>query len=450
MDALTYSFTLPMSNSFDPLLYELDKSRLESTGVPILTVSASFREDIKGWYGFEENEATPDVVFSRAHYSMAMGIAQVLWQGEPNPEKAWIVDPTNYVTSKDWQRVKFTEFVGKTIARNPILKVTKDFIDKFGRGKLPILKSIEPPLLYVTKEVKKPILSLHIATGNILAEHGFTVVQVVTDPHVREEYVLHADKPTMTYCVFDERTKYEFLEKAAFLKKKVDPEKVIVTGPPVDPRIITARKRKAAWRRGAVNLCLTTGGLGTNKEEIKSILEQLLPELRKQNPVVNVVVYAGTQTDIAGMVTDLAKEHRVSLGKFSDSRARLRLLYHPQITDANELLIQYAFPWADGFITKPSGDMAYDAVAAGCFLLTLKEWGVWEENIRHVFEQKSISRKLETKRVIEQLTFLTQAHNHRSQSWIETAMNNAFTIDKLFLRGSENILEVYKEVSKKA
>lgn len=425
-----------------------DRTQLANTAVPIVTVSATFREDLKKWYGYPDDDTTPDVVFSRAHYSMAMAVAQQAGQSSFDPDQAWIVDPTNYVTAQDWQRVKLTEFVGKTIARHPILKVAKDFIDTFGRSKLPILESIEAPLLYVTRDVKKPVLSLHIAAGNLLAEHGYDVVQVVTDPHVREEYILHADKPGMTYCVFDQRTQFEFLEKAAFLKKKVQPEQVVVTGPPVDPRVLAARRRKAAWRRGPIRLCITTGGLGTNKQEIKALLEQLLPELRRRDPLCQVLVYSATQTDIAEMVTEMAESERVALGDYSDSRAKLRLLYHPQITDANELLIKYGFPWADGFITKPSGDMAYDAAAAGCFLLTLKEWGVWEENIREVFEQKGIARKLELEHVLEQLQVLSQAKTHRSQPWIEMAMNAAFNLEPLFLEGCTSILNTYRRVVK--
>ena len=437
-----------MSSTSLPHLFALDKTQLATTKVPIVTVSASFREDLKGMYGFSENETIPDVVFSRAHYSMAMAIAQTAWGKEFDASKAWIVDPTNYVTAKDWQKVKFTEFVGKTIARQPLLKNAKDFIDKFGRGKLPILSSIDEPLEFLTKEVTIPILSLHIAAGNLLAQQGKTIVQVVTDPHVREEYVLYADRKNMTYCVFDERTKFEFLEKAALLKKSVNPDQIIVTGPPVDPRVLSARRKKSAWRSGPLQLCIATGGLGTNKAEIATILKQLLPELRKKDNQLRLVVYAATQADIAEMVTELAHEEHIKLGAFDDASAEVRLLYHPQITDANELLLKYGFPWADGIITKPSGDMAYDAAAAGCFILSLKEWGVWEENIRQVFEQQGVSRKLETNQVVAQLKFITDTQSLRQQSWVETAMNNAFNLDALFLQGSENILKAYRAVAK--
>lgn len=437
-----------MSN-FPPDLthtYELDKKHLESTKVPILTVSASYKEDVKGFYGLPENEELKDIVFSRAHYSMALGTAMEAWQGQMNPQKAWIVDPTNYVSQDQWKKIQFTEFVGKTLARNSILKILKDFVDKFGRNKLPILGSITPPLQYLTQDINGPILSFHIAAGNILIENGKKVIQVITDPHVRDDYLNHADSENMFFCVFDDRTKTEFLEKAALKGMKADPERVIVTGPPIDPRIINARFNKKAPSKRPLQICITTGGLGTNKEEIDTLLDQLLPELRKRPSDYRVLIYAGTQLDIAEMVKNKAKQARVAIEPLSNKTADLRLIYHPQIVDANEMLIQYGFPWADGFVTKPSGDMGYDAVAAGCFLLTLREWGEWEHNIRVIFEQKNISRPVVLNNFVKQLEVL----NHKDQhgSWVESAMCNALEIDSLFLEGSKNILKAVKQVGK--
>ena len=226
-------------------------------------------------------------------------------------------------------------------------------------------------------------------------------------------------------------------------KIAVHPNKVIVTGPPVDPRILKAREKKTAWRNGPLKIVITTGGLGTNKPEIHQLLTQLLPLLRRHPVQYQLIVYAGTQADIAQMVREQAHQEHITIGENHDKSANLRLLYHPQILDANELLIKYAFPWAHGFISKPSGDMAYDAVGAGCFLLTLKEWGVWEERIREIFEQKEISRRAEVDHIVEQLTALTSAPS--GASWVEHAMNHAFGIEKLFLLGNKKILEVVKD-----
>jgi len=123
---------------------------------------------------------------------------------------------------------------------------------------------------------------------------------------------------------------------------------------------------------------------------------------------------------------------------------KLTLLYHPQIVDSNELLIQHAFPWADGFITKPSGDMAYDAVAAGCFLLTLKEWGEWEYNIRETFEQLNIARKADIDHLALQLESLTSNHQGIDFSWVNSAMKHAQKIDPSFLNGARDINKVAK------
>ncbi len=445
-----------------------DKQLLETTKLPIITVSASYIEDLKGFHDFKEIDTTTDVVFSRAHYSMALAVAVQAWQDHIDPKKAWVVDPTNYVKAKDWSNVVFTETVGKTLARTPILKKLKDLADKFARNKLPILGSITPPLLYLTQNIKQPILSLHIVSGNILAQQGKKIFQMVTDPHVREDYLNQAEQDNITFLVFDEKTKTDFLEKAALLKKKVDPKRVIVSGPPVDPRIISASKNKKPWTKGPIKLCITTGGLGTNKNEIKKILEQLLPELRKRPSPYQLLVYAGTHQDLAEMVLKLAAQEKVAvnliagddpanfhlkgkLNKLPDARkikqelnsAKLSLIYHPQIVDANELLTHFSFPWADGFISKPSGDMAYDAVASGSFLLTLQEWGEWEHNIREIFTQSGAARRAKVDNIVTQLKSLASTQGG-SAAWITQAMKSALNIDQLYTSGAKNIIKAVK------
>jgi hypothetical protein len=432
-------------------VFEQDRKNLEQTQVPIITVSASFKEDVKGSFGYKEDETINDVVFSRAHYSMAAGIAEEAWGKEIDAEKAWIVDPTNYVSQKNWGSIELTEDIGKLLARQPLLKKLKDFVDQFGRSKLPILASITPPLMHLAKNIKKPILSFHIASGNILAKKGKTIVQMITDPHVREEYVNNADKENFYLLVFDENTKKEVLEKSEKLGKKVDPNRVIVTGPPIDPRIIAASENKKIWKKGTnLKITLTTGGLGTNKKEMGKILDQLLPELRKKDNKYEVLVYAGTHKDIYDMVLEMAKKEHVQVAGATEKNAKLRVIHHPQIVDANEMLIKYAFPWSDLFISKPSGDMAYDAVACGAALLTLAEWGEWEHNIRVKFEGHEISREADVKHIVRQLEEITNSAPDE-KPWVEQAQSKAKTIDeqdKYFKIGAKNILKAYKEIKK--
>ncbi len=461
-----------MSNLFDPKLEKTlkkDKKLLEEAQIPIITVSATYIEDLKGFHDFPEQDTSTDIVFSRAHYSMALGAAVQAWGKKIDSSQAWVVDPTNYVKANDWFSVRLTETIGKTLARMPILKKLKDLVDKFGRNKLPILDSITPPLLYLTENINKPILSFHIAAGNILAAQGKQIYQVITDPHVRDDYLNEAERDNISFLVFNDNTKTDFLERAAILEKEVDPNRVIVTGPPIDPRIIAACSHKQPWRNGPLKLCLTTGGLGTNKTEIKSILKQLMPKLRKRPNPYQLLVYVGTHRDLAKLVKKIASEEHVAVSHINEEdpaefkpkgkleapavikinrkkldESRLSLIYHPQIVDANELLIRYGFPWADGFITKPSGDMAYDAVASGSFLLTLAEWGEWEHNIREVFSQKGVARKAETKNIVAQLQALTTAQG-KAEPWVEQAMQHAQKIKGLFLEGCENILSAVEK-----
>ena len=489
--------------------FQEDKKLFEKTQVPIITVSASFKEDLKGLHDLPEQDKTTDIVFSRAHYSMALGVASAAWaKGKDkkiNPKEAWLVDVTNYVNVDEWKSIQMTDLIGKTIARWPILKTFKDFVDKFARSKMPILENVTPPTQALTADIEKTILSLHIVTGNILAEAGKKVVEVITDPHVREDYLTNVEKENIRFCVFDENTKEEFFRVAEKIGKKIPKnqlkDKVIVTGPPVDPRIIAQNKKKKVWNsKRSLKICLTTGGLGTNKTEIKEILEKLLPEIKKQStkkkdenlPVIELCFYAGTHKDHKDMAIKIAKKNNLNYRLISPNdpanfeidgdlnkstkaettflknrapRIKFNIIYHPQIVDANELLIHYGFPWADLFITKPSGDMAYDAALSGAAVLTMKEWGEWEHNVREVFEKQNISQKLDLDNLVKQLEKITfeetsTAHSKKPTSanrpvpqlkektkgisWIATAMENTKEMDSIFYEGAKNILKAVK------
>jgi len=220
-------------------------------------------------------------------------------------------------------------------------------------------------------------------------------------------------------------------------------------------------------------LCITTGGLGTNKGEIKQLLQQLLPELQKNPSPYQILVYAGTHQDIYQMVADLAESAKIKLNKITAfdpanfipggnlnklnhqqstklkiKNEKLSVIYHPQIMDANELLVHLAFPWADGFISKPSGDMAYDAVASGSFLLTLQEWGEWEHNIRQIFADLNIAKKARVEDIVAQLEEL-RSSNNKELSWIEQAMRKAKEVDPLFTQGVKRIVEVVRKLENK-
>lgn len=467
-------YTDIMPNLFDSNTENLllaDQLLLEQTRVPIVTVSASFRDDIELQHKIQDDINHPDVTLSRAHYSMALGVAVQAWGTDQVTEtrtgnrsgqqhilpsaakKAWLVDPTNYVSNADWSRVAFAETVGRILARHSFLNwVKQNLLDRFLRQNFPLTKNITPGLLFLTQNIQKPILSLHIVAGNILASSNKTVVQVVTDPHVRADYLQYAQLPTMTYCVFDDNTRYEMLEMAQAMGKKLDPERVIVTGPPIDPRIIAARtgKKPDSWRRRPLRVLLTTGGLGTNKPELAELLQQLLPLTRrggrrKGQGAIQLMYYAGTNADHVKMVAELAKAARVTIGDLDDSRASLRVIQNDDIVDANNLLLMHGFPWADAVYCKPSGDMAYDAAVAGCALLFLTPWGEWEYNVQAVFTQLGIGRVADLKHADEQL--LETINRDYDTPWLESALTKAHNLPPLFSRGAQNILNVHRRVS---
>lgn len=414
-----------------------DRHRFEVVDVPVVTTSASFRSDIAHNFGESVKGLTSDIVFSRAHFSMSVAIMRAAREKNLT---TWLIDPLNYVTLGDWKKLVFLARVGSLSARSHVLKHIKDIFDTIARGRSPLTQAITTPLLYATARVTKPIISLHYEAGNILAKEEKNVLQVVTDPHIRPQYLYEAERPNITFAVFDENTKQMFLESARGFGKQVNPERVVVTGPPVDPRIVGARKRKdAKIGSRSLRLAITTGGLGQNKGEIKKILRSIVLPIKKGQ--IKVVLYASTLPDFRGMYEDIAREFDVEVGNPKDEAADLRILYYPSILDANESLVTYVFPWAHGFVTKPSGDMAYDAVGAGCFLLLLEPWGEWEENIGKIFIDLGIAQRAQTDNFGRQILELIKSN------WIERAISNSLNINNLFLNGAKEIVDLQQKIS---
>ena len=121
--------------------------------------------------------------------------------------------------------------------------------------------------------------------------------------------------------------------------------RVIITGPPIDPRI-TAIGRNSTVRSfsegGPINLAVTTGGLGTNLSEIKQVLDQLAPLLNPPEKI-RLFLHAGTHRDFRNFFEDFAAQHNIRIGNLDDTTARIRILHEDSIIDANENLIKYMF-----------------------------------------------------------------------------------------------------------
>lgn len=440
------SFKTSYDELMDPELQAIldnERQKLKEAEVPITTVSATYFDKIEQEHAYKFTRE--EIVFSRAHYSQALSL---LIAAGLEGRSFWFVDPTNFVAAEDWQKVVMTEHIAEAVARHQLLKKLKDVIDTRAREKLPISDAIREPLLYLFEPVSRPIASFHYETGNLLVEAGKTVLQVVTDPYVRPQYLKNADSPSLHYAVFDDKTKIEMIESATREGRKLHPDRISVTGPPVDPRIVNARQgksREAFLKRVRQNdplhLAITAGGLGTNKGEIEEILRQLAPHLMGTPPQVSLVCYAGTHEDFAGMFGLFALGKGIAVGNEADPNASYRILRGNNIMDANEKLVSWMFPWADGVITKPSGDMAYDAAAAGCFLLLMEPWGEWEERIQETFEQRGVARRATPATFQAQLKALTEPAIHGHESWFAHAIESALNLDPLFTSGAQNILK---------
>ena len=424
-----------------------ERAKLAGAKLPIITVSATYRKELIEEYPIATS-TKPEVFFSRAHYSMAQAIYQ---QALAYKIKTHMVDPTNFVAIESWGKVDFTEEVGKLMARNKPLKWLKDKIDTVVRSKLPITDAITPPLLNLIKPVTIPLLSLHYEAGNIAAANGKTVLQVLTDPHVRPQYLdplppinpTKADKPhaPVTFAVFDRATKKALFRQAKSMDKQINPDQVVVTGPPVDPRLRKLRLKKSALtKKRPVNIAITTGGLGTNLSEIKQILDSFT-DLVSPPGKINLFLYAGTHRDFRTVYEDFAAKNNLRIGNLDDINASVRILYEDSLVDANENLIKYMFPWADAVLCKPSGDMAYDAAVAGCIPIFLEPWGEWEQEIQNRFLNQKIAFDLQTKKAGRHLSYLIGTGH------LNKAAQRIKHLPKTMTNGSANIVRLHQKLS---
>ena len=86
----------PPENLDLPLTLHLDRHKLEEVDVPVVTISASFKRQIAEERG-EVAKDFDEIVFSRAHYSMARAITV---EAKRKKLTSWLVDPTNFVTKR--------------------------------------------------------------------------------------------------------------------------------------------------------------------------------------------------------------------------------------------------------------------------------------------------------------------------------------------------------------
>lgn len=432
-----------VSHEYPPPEFELphtlhdDRHRLAEVTVPIVTISASYRGEIARHLG-ETSKFVRDVVFSRAHYSMALAVFSA---ARLRGFSCWMIDPTNYVSSWAWRKLVLVEYLAKLSARVPLFKKAKNFADYLIRKKSPITGSIRDPLLYATHYTKIPIVSLHYEAGNILAAAGKQVLQIVTDPHVRAHYLFEAHRENINFAVFDEKTKQELLERAKSMRKNIPPKRVFVSGPPVDPRIVAARKKKGPgdFKKRGLRILIATGGLGTNKREIRELLSSVLPVLEQEK--ISLILYAGTHADFREMFYELPKKHNVSVGDIETDKP-VRVIYDESIVRANQELVEHAFSWADVIVTKPSGDMAYDGAASGCALFFLDPWGEWERRIEDIFVRLGIGQEARTK------VFADQLKEAMSSGWLDNAIKNTLALSPVFLHGAEKIVDFQQKLAR--
>ena len=79
-----------------------EQEKLAKAQVPIVTISATFRKELSGKYPNLEHTA-PDVVFSRAHYSMAKAVEEA---AKKMGKTTWLSDPTNFVLdNQGWGKI---------------------------------------------------------------------------------------------------------------------------------------------------------------------------------------------------------------------------------------------------------------------------------------------------------------------------------------------------------
>lgn len=415
-----------------------ERHLLQKVEVPIVTVSATFRKELADKYKSIVHTAS-DVVYSRGHYSMAEAVRK---QAIAMGKSTHLSDPTNFASKKNWKKIEFTESVGLLVARYKLLKWLRNKADVVMRGKLPIKEAITEPLLYLTGDAPNPIISMHYETGTILSKSGKTVLQAVTDPHVHHQYLDALPSSTITYAVFDDETRDSFFALAKKNQKEINEDQVVVTGPFVHPEIVRIGMKEKKIAKGApINIAITTGGLGTNFEEIKKVLESFAPLLAPPEKI-RLFLFASTHSDFRNYFEEYAKRNNVRIGDIDDEEARIRILYDDSIIDANENLIKYMFPWAHGVITKPSGDMAYDAAVAGCFLLFLSPWGEWEKNVSAVFIKRNIGFNLS----------IDDSYNHflklHKEGKLETAMKNAHNLPEIFRDGCKNLINLHSRLKK--
>lgn len=376
-----------------------EKKKLEEVDVPVITVSASFRKEIVEKY--EVNLGSKgEIIFSRGHYSEAMAVVEA---AKRKGLSSYLVDPMNFVSIKDWGKLEFTEDIGELTARYDLLAKLKRVAEQLLRGKLPVSEAVKPVVLELIENIKVPIVSGHYEVGNVIAQTDKKVVQMVTDPHVSDPYLKVSDEENVSWVVFDEGTKNQFVDKVKKKNKSVNEKMIKVTGPGINPKILdVGKKGKTLDDERPLRLGITTGGLGTNRGEIKKVLDNLVPFIEEPEKI-QLFLYSSTHRDFRDIFEKFANENNIRIGDLDNEEAKLRVLHEDSMVDGNRNLIDHMFPWVDGVITKPSGDMAYDVLGSGAFGLYLDPWGRWEETVKSRMFEFGVGKKLDIEKAGEEI-----------------------------------------------
>ncbi len=349
-----------------------DKAKMlaDTSKIPILTASevGNSRYDTR---------TSP---LSRAHATIAQSVAQVL-----NGATDVYVDVLQYVNNRDFLKFEKLARRAKRVASSPRLHDVYNRYSPLIRRIVNPDKKVQPVVDYFAKSIASrgdntPVITTHYSVGNALLESlkargdGRSVVHYVTDPsHIHTQYLKHKDDPRTHYFVFDKATA-SALEDAG-----VDADKISVTGFSTHPDLSPAEARSVADRKLRVGIF--TGGVGTNRAEIETIVQNFNPENQQ------LVVYCGTHTDIMesslGLVSRNLRTKIVPAQNFQESD-----IGDEHIVFVVGTSLEGAVPasykvlnWSDVVATKPSGDIAIEAVLSGHPVIPLSHWGVQEDVI---------------------------------------------------------------------
>jgi hypothetical protein len=411
------------------------QTRLGKADIPVLTIAGS---PLIGGY------------LTMAHDCMMRGFIHA---AEQAGREVCGVDVLDYLTTTEEQdglvdmaklpRLVVRTEIGSQLLHNPVVQKM--------RGGLGFEEILKEKVLELVEKVDKEtvIVVFHYGVAKTLIEAGYSVLVAVTDPSAElthagyYDFLTEENKDKVCYGTMDQLTKEWLIENGG-----VKQENIREVGSFVSPKLVKAGKSKVENRLKHWEECMNgekkfhvgifTGGLGTNFWEMRDVVLSLVPLVEEEK--LKISVFFNMNTDLRDHLKDI-------LNKNDYTNKSIEVYASRDKDELNKKSIEI-LQAADLVFTKPSGDKAFETLAAGCIPMFLFPLHPHEVRIREYVYQTGVGIEAEEYHYLHQVKKVLFNQEVYAENIYLTHHPEKDQVKPISHQGEELLLEFYQQICK--